>query len=70
MEGLNYDEDVYITVKDVGEGISPENMQHVLNRFYRVEGDTAPRGSGGANNIESTSGQGCTVTLIFLGVNA
>ena len=40
---------VEITIKDHGEGISPEHMEHVFDRFYRVNhsfGNTRKSGAG------------------------
>lgn len=41
-------DDVLVTVKDQGMGIAPDHLDHVFDRFYRVEGAMArqTRGSG------------------------
>jgi two-component system OmpR family sensor kinase len=68
-----------IRIRDHGSGISPEQMKHVFDRFYRGEvGKTVPgfslglsiakslvEGQGGTIRIESVVGEGCTVILSF-----
>ena len=38
---------VIISVADTGEGIAPEHLSHVFDRFYRIE-DSRARSEGGA----------------------
>jgi two-component system, OmpR family, sensor kinase len=66
-----------IRVQDFGEGMSPEKLEHVFDRFYRGEDDSTIPGFGlglpiaralteGQNGeiaMESKLGQGSTVTL-------
>lgn len=77
------DGQVILTVADTGIGISPEQLPHIFDRFYRTEASrTRTRGGsglglaiakaimeryGGSIAIDSTQGQGTTVTLRFLG---
>jgi len=71
---------VEIRVQDFGEGMSPEKLEHVFDRFYRgEESSTIPgfglglaiaktlvEGMGGEINMESEVGKGSTVLLNFL----
>jgi len=75
---------VKISVQDHGHGISPDQLEHVFDRFYRAgEGSIAPgfglglpiakaltEGMGGTITIHSTLGQGSIVTLRFSAVNS
>lgn len=67
-----------IRMQDFGEGISPEKLEHVFDRFYRGESATIPgfglglpiaraltEGQGAEIQMESTVGQGSTVILRF-----
>jgi len=70
-----------ITVTDTGEGISPENLEHVFDRFNQVESDRRERASGsglglsiaksiveahgGTIGIQSEEGK-CTAVRILL----
>lgn len=39
---------VAITVRDSGDGIAPQHVEHLFDRFYRVDGDRGRRGGGGS----------------------
>ena len=70
-----------VQVKDRGCGIKPEDLPHVCDRFYRADRSRTRRtgGSGlglaivkslvdahgGTMHIDSTPGQGTTVTLLL-----
>jgi signal transduction histidine kinase len=68
---------ILLTVHDHGEGISPEDLPHVFERFYRGRSEGAEGGSGlglaiakelveamrGKIKIESDAGRGTTVTV-------
>ncbi|MGD0805892.1 MAG: HAMP domain-containing sensor histidine kinase [Anaerolineales bacterium] len=68
---------ILLTVHDHGEGISPEDLPHVFERFYRGRGEGAEGGSGlglaiakelveamrGKIQIASDAGRGTTVTV-------
>jgi signal transduction histidine kinase len=70
---------VEIRVQDVGEGISPEKLEHIFDRFYRGdEASTIPGfglglsiaktlvdGMGGEIVMESKLGRGSTVIVRF-----
>ena len=74
---------VEICVQDYGQGMSPEKLEHVFDRFYR--GDEEPvvmgfglglpiakalvEGMGGTIQIKSQLGQGSTVSIHFLASN-
>ena len=68
-----------MTVADTGEGIAPEHLPHLFERFYRVESSRSRgkggtglglaicreivRAHGGSITVESAVGQGAAVTL-------
>jgi len=71
-----------LTVRDTGMGIAPEDLPHVLDRFYRSRSvnpkrrgtglglaivESITRLHGGTLRIESELGLGTTVTLSFPG---
>jgi len=71
--------DVTVIVADTGEGIAPEHLPHVADRFYRIDTarsrarggtglglaicDTIVREHHGSMEIDSILGQGTTVTI-------
>lgn len=73
---------IEIHVQDFGEGISPEKLSHVFDRFYRGEEDAVMPGFGlglsiakalvdgmdGEIHMESEPGRGCTVKMRFQSV--
>ena len=70
---------VIVTLADTGEGIAPEHLPHVMDRFYRIDTarsrarggtglglsicDTIVHEHQGTMTIESVLGQGTTVTI-------
>src|SRR5262249_23563958 len=72
---------VLVSVRDTGEGIPPEHLPHVLERFYRVGAARAPapggsglglsiakgiaEAHGGTLSIESRFGEGTTVHVLL-----
>jgi two-component system heavy metal sensor histidine kinase CusS len=71
--------EVEVSVNDSGAGIAPEHLPRVFDRFYRADSSRSSEGvglglalvksimdlHGGSAQIESTPGQGTTVTLSF-----
>lgn len=69
--------EVYIAIADTGPGITPEDMAHLFERFYRIPGSESAEGSGlglsvaqkiveehnGRIEVASTVGQGTTFTI-------
>jgi two-component system OmpR family sensor kinase len=73
---------VEIRVQDFGEGIPPETLEHVFDRFYRGDDSTIPgfglglpiaqtliEGMGGEIRMESEVGKGSAVILRFTDSN-
>ena len=70
---------VGIAIQDHGDGMSPEDLEHAFERFYRSSSHEAITGTGlglsiakeimlahaGQIDIQSTLGEGTTVTLLF-----
>jgi signal transduction histidine kinase len=47
LSASTYDSDIVLSVGDSGQGIPPEHMPHVFDRFYKVDASRA-NGSGGS----------------------
>jgi hypothetical protein len=70
---------VGIAIQDHGDGMSPEDLEHAFERFYRSSSHEAISGTGlglsiakeimlahaGHIDIQSNLGEGTTVTLLF-----
>ena len=75
------DREVEIVVSDTGDGIAPEDLPHVFDRFYRADSARLRQGSGtglglaivqsimqlhgGTVSLDSELGRGTAVTLKF-----
>jgi signal transduction histidine kinase len=71
-------ERILVRVRDTGAGISPEDLPHIFERFYRGRGETVPgsglglaivksivEAHGGEVSVESEAGKGTEITLAF-----
>jgi heavy metal sensor kinase len=75
------DRNAYLTISDTGIGIAPEHMEHIFERFYRVDAarsshvggsglglaiiERVVRLHGGAVTVESQLGRGSTFTVML-----
>jgi signal transduction histidine kinase len=75
------DTQVVVSVADTGQGIAPEHLPHLFDRFFRVDrgrnrahggsglglaiAQNIVRAHGGKLSVESTLGQGSTFTAIL-----
>ncbi|MHB9133027.1 MAG: ATP-binding protein [Armatimonadota bacterium] len=81
LEAREEDNRIVLTVTDTGEGIAPEHLPHLGERFYRIDAARARQHGGaglglaicrsiveahhGAMTIESTLGEGTRVTVVL-----
>ena len=81
VEAASESSSLIVRVTDTGEGIAPEHLPHVFERFYRADPARSHNGSGaglglalvqtiarlhkGNASIDSASGRGTAVTLTF-----
>jgi signal transduction histidine kinase len=70
-------QEVHVSVVDTGPGISPQDLEHLFERFYRIPGSERRDGSGlglsvaqkivqehnGRVEVASTVGAGTTFTI-------
>lgn len=81
LKAPNDNGDLIITVADTGSGISPDNLPHIFERFYRADESHAIEGTGiglaltenswnaihGTITAESSEGQGSVFTVTIPG---
>jgi two-component system sensor histidine kinase BaeS len=79
LSGAAEGDTVYLRVKDTGDGISPEDLPYIFDRFYRADKSRQRQGGesglglaiaksfvevhGGSLSVESTLGEGTIFTI-------